>query len=415
MAALAASSAASELAVANAARIASLEEEVLLAKDRARSADDEVERLRRQLRTKEIALRERAAAERLSQTELAKATGQVRDMEEVVSALREELKAKDLNVQAEREARTHIGETAAEWQRQVGESAARVASAVAAEQNAKESAAAAEATRALALADAERAQREAAAAREDKAAAVAEAAASGQKACDDLRAQLSAAHELAQAHVTELVTLRESSRALHAELDARTERLEAMSKLLETAQSAKVEVAGELTSANHERWESVLQARLRAEQAEALEARVGFLTDELAAKDARLRSSDEEADGLRTTLRRQQASLSQAETALQRARVIELPKLREVRHARFVKPIFAPCASFAPPARAARPRPPTCPPPMVCPARQWGWWRVPLTLRWRVPLTLRWRVPLTLRWRRTCGARSRSRPPPRRS
>jgi hypothetical protein len=121
------------LAVADAARIASLEEEVLLAKERARAEADELEALRRQLRAKELAHKEAAAGERHARAELATASATSKDLEDVVGALREELRATELGLQAERDVRAAVGERAAEAQRQLGEATTQLAQAAASE------------------------------------------------------------------------------------------------------------------------------------------------------------------------------------------------------------------------------------------------------------------------------------------
>ena len=201
--------AADALAVADAARIASLEEELLLTRERARSEGDELEGLRRQLRAKELAHKEATAAERHARAELATATSSAKDLEDLVGAVREELRATELGLQAEREARVAAGERAAELQRQLGEATTRLAQAAANETAAKEAAAAADSARQLAESDAERARRDAEAAAEAREGAAREAAATGERQAGELGVQLAAAQDLARTQAAELVRLRE--------------------------------------------------------------------------------------------------------------------------------------------------------------------------------------------------------------
>ena len=83
---------------------------------------------------------------------------------------------------AEKEARSHLGDLAAEWQLQLGEAKTQLAAAVTAEQKAKEHVVAAEAARSLAEGDAKRVQLDAAASVEAKAAIVEEKAAASREA-----------------------------------------------------------------------------------------------------------------------------------------------------------------------------------------------------------------------------------------
>jgi hypothetical protein len=112
-------------------------------------------------------------------------------------------------------------------------------------------------------------------------------------------------------------------------LTSHADRLKAANELLERTQTAKAELSGQLGEAAHEVWEGALQQRLRREQAEALEARLGFLETEIVAKDERLRGAEHEAAELRASVRKQQQSLAEAEQALQKVRVVEVPAMRE--------------------------------------------------------------------------------------
>ena len=79
--------------MAQAARIATLEEELLIARERARTEGDELEALRRQLRAKEIAHQDVVASERLAKAELIKSSGEAQKLEETVGAQLAELRA----------------------------------------------------------------------------------------------------------------------------------------------------------------------------------------------------------------------------------------------------------------------------------------------------------------------------------
>ena len=312
-----------------AARIATLEEEAALARELTRAQGDDLESLRRELRTKEFSYKELAASERLAQAELSKATAASQDLEELVSALRDELHTRKLAVLAEKEARSHLGEQATEWQLQLGETKTQLAAAVAAEQKAKEQVVAAEAARSLAEGDAKRMRLDAAASVEAKAAIVQEKAASSERRASELATQLQGAQELVREHAAELATLRESVRAHAAEIESRGERLQALGQLLEASQAERATMSGQLGEATHELWEGAMQQRLRREQAEAVEARLGFLQKETAAKDKRLRTAEAEAGTLRGSMRQQQTVLAEAEQRLQKARVVDGPSLKD--------------------------------------------------------------------------------------
>lgn len=317
------------LSIAQAARIQSLEEELLIYKERSRAEGDELDNLRREVRAKEVQAKELAASERLARAELSKAAGAAQDLKDVVGAVREELRVAEIGLQAEKEARAALAEKLNEQQRQLGEASTRLARAEANEQAAREQAAANENARQLAAADAERSRKDAQSASESLAAAVREAGFVGDRAQADLQAQLAAAQELARKQAAELATLREGARASTAELDAKQERLDAATALLERTQADKAAVSGQLSEAAHEVWEGTLQQRLRREQAEALEARLAHLQAESAAKDERMRASESEAVELRGALRKQHARLAECEQTLQKVRVLEVPGLRE--------------------------------------------------------------------------------------
>ena len=315
--------------VAQAARIQSLEEENLILRERNRSEGDALDSLRRELRAKELQSKDLAASERLAQAELAKAAGAAQDLEDVVGAVREELRAANLSLLAEKEARSALAEKLHEQQRQLGEAETRALRASAAEQAAREQAAANDSARQLAQADAERARRDAQHAAESTAAAVREAGFVGERAQAELQSQLAAAQELARKQAAELVTLREKMSSSSVELDSRQERLDAANAMLERVQADKAAVTGQLSEAAHEVWESALQQRLRRMQSEALEQRLAHLQAECAAKDDRLRAAESEATELRSALRKQHARLAECEQTLQKVRVIEVPSLRE--------------------------------------------------------------------------------------
>lgn len=317
------------LALAQAARIQSLEEELVILRDLDRSKGDELDTLRTALQRKEFAYKDLAASERLAQAELAKSAGAAQDLEEVVGAVREELRAAELGLLAEKEARTALGEKLTEQQRQLSEATTKLAKAAAAEQAAREQAAASENAKQLAVADAERARRDSAHAAESTAKAVQEAGFVGEKAQGELMSQLIAAQDLARSQASEVVTLREEARAAAAELASRQERLDAANKLLERTQAERADVSGQLSTAAHEVWEGALQQRLRREESEALEARLRFLEAEMASKDERLRGAEGEAQELRAALRKQHGRMAEAEQTLQKVRVIEVPSMRE--------------------------------------------------------------------------------------
>ena len=215
---------AAEWAQAQAVRIASLEEEIALAKERARSEGDELEVVRRELRAKEIAQKDVIAGEKLARAELHRVTATAQDLEGLVASLREELRAKELELLTEKEAKALLGERAAAYQRELGDATTRLAAASAAEQAAKEAAAAAEDARTLAMADAERARRDATAALDSRATVARDAAAAGERTTAELTAQLHAAQELARSQAGKLATLQETQRAHSAELESRNER-----------------------------------------------------------------------------------------------------------------------------------------------------------------------------------------------
>ena len=116
---------------------------------------------------------------------------------------------------------------------------------------------------------------------------------------------------------------------MQAELQAREERLEAMGRLLEQSRGAGEEASSQLQDASQERWELQLQARLKSEQAEAYEARLRYLQDEVGTKQERLRRVTQEAEHAQAMLRKQQATMAEGEQALQRMRTVELPSLRD--------------------------------------------------------------------------------------
>ena len=73
----------------------------------------------------------------------------------------------------------------------------------------------------------------------------------------------------------------------------------------------------------------LLQARLKVEQAEAYEARLRYLEEEVSAKQERLRRTNQEAEHAQGMLRKQQSTMAEGEQALQRMRTVELPSLRD--------------------------------------------------------------------------------------
>ena len=317
------------LEVAQAARIKTLEEELVIAEERARSEGDELEDLRRQLRAKEIAHQQVTAAERLTKAELVKSSGEAQKLEETVSAQAAELRARDLDLQKEREGRRALAERLTEKERQLGEATTRLTQAGLAEQAAREQAASAETAKRLAE-DAARKDLDAAAeAGEAKVAIAREAAMGSEKLVSELQVQLAAAQDVARSQAAETLKLREAAAATTAELDARDERLRDANRRLENMQDEMAKVSSERSEAAHEVWEGELQQRLRREQAEALETRMRFLQTELATKDERLRTAEREAADLRGSLRSQQAKLAEVEQTLQKVRVIEMPAMRE--------------------------------------------------------------------------------------
>ena len=63
------------------------------------------------------------------------------------------------------------------------------------------------------------------------------------------------------------------------------------------------EASSQLQDASQERWELQLQARLKSEQAEAYEARLRYLQDEVGTKQERLRRVTQEAEHAQAMLR----------------------------------------------------------------------------------------------------------------
>ena len=76
--------------------------------------------------------------ERLTKAELVKSSGEAQKLEETVSAQAAELRARDLDLQKEREGRRALAERLTEKERQLGEATTRLTQAGLAEQAARE-------------------------------------------------------------------------------------------------------------------------------------------------------------------------------------------------------------------------------------------------------------------------------------
>ena len=311
------------------ARIASLEEEVLLKEDALRAQADELDSLRRQLRAEESAKRELIASEQLARAQHKTAVGDAKDLQMLVESLRRELQAAELTATTEREAKRHVEEQGEAWRQQLQEATSKAATQAMEQLEFKEAKERAEAARALAEADLHQIRKEGDASRALAVNEAREEVAELKRQLSELKLQLTTSQQLAQEQAASVALLGEQTRRDEAELAARAAQIGSMSTLLKQVQADKQAAASQLVGASREAWEQELEARLQGEQLEALEHRHSFLQGELEARGERLRRAEEELLQVRQSMRAQQVVLAETEHNVTRVRTIELPALKD--------------------------------------------------------------------------------------
>lgn len=278
---------------AQAARIASLEEEVLLKEEALRAQVEELDGVRRALRAEEVAKRQLVTSEQLAKAQHKKVAGEARELELLVENLRRELDAAGLETTAERQGKRHLAEQAETLRQELAEATSALAAQAVQLQQAQEQAEAAEEGRRVASTEAERLRRESDATVVQARASSEEAVREGERKLAETKVQLMSLQQLAQEQGTKLVELGDQARRDTLELSARASRIAALSEMLEHTQADKQAAAEQLVGASREAWEVELQQRLLKEQAEAVEHRLTFVQGELEAKSERLRRAEE--------------------------------------------------------------------------------------------------------------------------